>query len=62
MKKILAVAMVATMLIAGYSISAKADSTSATVPLSFSVPAAFGFTLDTYSHDFGTVNAGAGGR
>lgn len=59
MKKIVILVAVAAMLV-GYSAIATADSTNTTVPLSFTIPAAFGFTLDKYSHDFGTIPAGGG--
>lgn len=61
MRKMLTV-MVAIAMFAGYSAVATADSTNTTVPLSFSVPAAFGFTLEKYSHDFGTIPPAGGGQ
>jgi len=61
MKKILIV-MAAIAILVGYSAVATADSTSTTVPLSFTVPAAFGFTLEKYSHDFGTVPPAGGAQ
>ncbi len=61
MKKILII-MVAIAILVGYSAIAKADSTNTTVPLSFTVPAAFGFTLEKYSYDFGTIPPAGGGQ
>ncbi|MDD5680347.1 MAG: hypothetical protein PHI59_03805 [Candidatus Omnitrophica bacterium] len=59
MKKMLMI-ITAIAVLVGYSAVVKAEDVSSTVPLSFTVPAAFGFTLDKYSHNFGTVNAGSG--
>lgn len=59
MKNTLSV-ILAVMVLLGYSVAAEADSVDQTVPLSLAVPAAFGFTLEKYSHDFGTVPTGQG--
>lgn len=59
MKKIL-IAVLAVTAVLGYSVMAKADSVNSTVPLTFTVQEAFGFTLDKYSYDFGTIKTGEG--
>jgi hypothetical protein len=61
MKKIMIVAIVVVAML-GCVVTAKADSVGTAVPLSFSVPATFGFTLSKYSYDFGTVRNGSGGE
>lgn len=61
MKKIAVVAVLVGSIIMGFSVMAKAaDSVQATVPLTLTIPAQFGFTLDKYAWDFGTVETGKG--
>lgn len=59
MKKILVIAL-AVAAVLGYAVAAKADSVNSTVPLTFTVQEAFGFTLDKYSYDFGQIKTGEG--
>ena len=59
MKKILIIALVVAATL-GYAVTAKADSVNATVPMTFTVQEAFGFTLSQYSHDFGSIKTGEG--
>jgi len=58
MKK--AVLFLGVIAVLAFSTVAMAESVDATVPLTLSIPSQFGFTLDKYAHDFGTVNTGAG--
>lgn len=60
MKK--AVVMMIAVAMVFVAAAARADSVSLTVPLIVTVPAQFGFILDKYSHDFGTVQTGAGAQ
>ena len=58
MKK--AVLILGIIVICAYSTVAMAESVDAIVPLQLTIPSQFGFTLDKYAHDFGTVNTGSG--
>lgn len=61
MKKTLSVVL-AAMLFLGCTVVAMADELIIQVPLSVSISEMFGFLLDKYSHDFGSVAAGAGAQ
>lgn len=60
MKKIVLIIVAMAIVLAGYSVTAKAASVNTTVPLSITIAEGFGFTLDKYSHNFGAVNPGKG--
>ena len=60
MKKMIVVLLAVTTIVLGYTTMVKADSFSQAVPLSLTILEEFGFTLTTYSHDFGTVRTGEG--
>ena len=62
MKKALVITLVAVVMLVGFSVVAMADSMDATIPLTVTIPASFGFVLDKYTHDFGTVNTSEGGE
>lgn len=59
MKKMLTVMVVAVMLV-GYSAVVRAESKSATVPVSFEVAAEYGFTVDPTLLDLGSIKPGWG--
>ncbi len=60
MKKILLIIVAMAIVVAGYSVTAKAAPMNITVPLSITVAEGFGFTLDKYAYNFGTVDSGKG--
>jgi len=62
MKKVLVITLIAAVMLVGLSVAAKADSMNATVPLTVTIPAQFGFQLTKYAHDFGSVDTGSGGE
>lgn len=60
MKKMLVITIAVGLMLVGYSVTASASSVNTTVPLSLTVAEGFGFTLDKYSYDFGSILPGAG--